>query len=230
MWFDILKADYPHSRERLRGILNSFREFTPIRELTEDEEELILSTFILNNLHSVYEKTLEFMKPFDEIKRDGLNFVLDFDIDGVPFKFTLPLVTQISGPLGIGEMAGDIFPEMVSTKTKMCVKPSGVMTNGDMMVTILLASKNNQLPTILTLPAYVEKTFPEINMHKENILFDVKEISYKLGLIYKIYRLVEGHEKDEIPSSDGSMGEVRMLDVTNKLLEEYIPEGLLGKW
>ena len=132
MWFDILKADYPHSRERLRGILNSFREFTPIRELTEDEEELILSTFILNNLHSVYEKTLEFMKPFDEIKRDGLNFVLDFDIDGVPFKFTLPLVTQISGPLGIGEMAGDIFPEMVSTKTKMCVKPSGVMTNGDM--------------------------------------------------------------------------------------------------
>ena len=67
-------------------------------------------------------------------------------------------------------------------------------------------------------------------MHKENILFDVKEISYKLGLIYKIYRLVEGLEKDEIPSSDGSMGEVRMLDVTNKLLEEYIPEGLLGKW
>ena len=240
-WQDILKWRPAPKGSGIEGeqILLSFREFTPIREITKEEEEKILSY----SYNPKYGRTLEFMNPFfDEIKRDGLDFVLDFDIDGVPFTLKLPFLGKGLGKTtGIGERAGHIFPEMVSTKTKMCVKAMNTMTKGDMIVTILLASKNNQLPTILTLPAYVEKTFPEINMHKNppsnNTLFDTMELTYKLGLIYKIYRLVEGRKLNNIADEMRPMdllhvnpNDPESLNKINELLEQYIPEGLLGRW
>lgn len=233
-WRDILKNN---RRDKAQELLISFREFTPIREITKEEEEIFFS--IMGSLPDIYstryEKTLEFMKPFDEIKRDGLSFVLKFDIGGVPFTFKMPFLPGGLSIRGIGERAGDTFPTMDSTGTRFCVKATSVMTNGDFMVTLLLASKNNQLPTILTLPAYVERHMPETKMHesqggKSEAVFDSDEHSYKDTLLERIWEHVEGLDEIDWPHVEGlDDGEIP-LNILNNELKEYIPEELLGRW
>ena len=74
-WQDILKN---RSHDTAQEILISFREFTPIREITKEEEERVLSSMYYDTKPLVYKRTLEFMKPINEIKREGLNFVFNF--------------------------------------------------------------------------------------------------------------------------------------------------------
>ena len=241
-WRDILKGKKNNKRDKAQEILISFREFTPIREITKEEEERFFS--IMGSLPDIYstryEKTLEFMKPFDEIKRDGLNFVFEFDIEGVSFIFKMPFLTDRSSGItggimrGIGERAGDTFPIMVSTGMRFCVKATSVMTNGDFMVTLLLASKNNQLPTILTLPAYVERHMPETQMHDSSIIYDGNEHSYKDTLLERIWEHVEGLDERDWPFNDNEpykdFWKETPLNILNEYLKEYIPEKLLGGW
>lgn len=231
-WQDILKDD---RQDELQELLISFREFTPIREITKEEEEKVLSMKQHKNSRfdktPAFKRTLEFMKPFDEIKRDGLDFVFKFDIDGVPFTFKMPFLHSPLGSLelyraGIGEKAYDTFPIMDSTGMSFCLKANSTMTNGDFMVTVLLASKNNQLPTILTLPAYVEKHYPNFKMHERGgQLFDIDEEVYKKGLLENFYKLVEDLSLEDRPLTRKiSFGKL------NNELKEYIPKELLGSW
>jgi len=232
-WRDILKN---RSHDTAQEILISFREFTPIREITKEEEERVLSSMYYNTRPLVYKRTLEFMKPINEIKREGLNFVFNFDIEGVPFEFKMPFLSGSSPAIrGIGERATDTFPEMKSTGMRFCVKTNREITNGDFMVTLALASKNNQLPTILTLPAYVERHMPETEMSKIGsrgyslaTIYDSNEHSYKDTLLERIWEHVEGLG-DDWPYIDNNDGEIP-LNILNDELKEYIPEELLGRW
>lgn len=226
-WQDILKN---RSQDTAQEILISFREFTPIREITKEEEDRVLSTMSNWPKPLVYKKTLEFMKPFDEIKRDGLNFVFKFDIGGVSFNLKMPFLPDSEGR-GIGAKAGDTFPTMDSTRMRFCVKAKGEMTNGDFMVTLLLASKNNQLPAILTLPAYVERHMPETKMHSINdfiTIYDSNEQDYKHTLLEQIWKHVEQIDEIEWPPIKLRYGD--LIEDLNGHLVEYIPKELLRRW
>jgi len=235
-WQDILKN---RSHDTAQEILISFREFTPIREITKEEEERVLSSMYYDTKPLVYKRTLEFMKPINEIKREGLNFVFNFDIEGVTFEFKMPFLSGSSPEIrGIGERATDTFPEMKSTGMRFCVKTNRVITNGDFMVTLALASKNNQLPTILTLPAYVEKHMPEIKLHEQGkhytTIYDADEFSYKYTLLQQIWEHVEGLVEIDWPVfGDDDLhhhGFELPINIINNKLEEYIPEELLEGW
>ena len=237
-WQDILKnRSQDMAQDMAQEILISFREFTPIdgkKHITKEEEDRVLST--MSNMppqfSRVYKKTLEFMKPFDEIKRDGLNFVFKFDIEGVPFTLKMPFMRQVwNNKGGIGAKVGDTFPTMDSTGMRFCVKAKGEMTNGDFMVTLLLASKNNQLPAILTLPAYVERHMPETKMHSINdfiTIYDSNEQDYKDTLLEQIWRHVEQIDETEWPPLKMRYGD--LIDDLNGHLVEYIPKELLRRW
>jgi len=229
-WQDILKN---RRRDTAQEILISFREFTPIREITKEEEDRVLSSMYFDTRPLVYKRTLEFMKPFDEIKRDGLDFVFKFDIEGVPFTYKLPFLPDSAARAGrgIGEKAFDNFPKMDSTGMRFCIKATREMTNGDFMVTLLLASENNSLPPILTLPAYVERHMPETKMHESlsfptdsnvRTIFDGNELDYKTTLLERIWEHVEGLDEMDWPKV--------FIWKINEQLKEYIPEELLGKW
>lgn len=226
-WQDILKNK---SQDMAQEILISFREFTPIREITKEEEDRVLSTMSNWPKPLVYKKTLEFMKPFDEIKRDGLNFIFKFDIEGLSFNLKMQFLPDSAGR-GIGAKAGDTFPTMDSTGMRFCVKAKGEMTNGDFMVTLLLASKNNQLPAILTLPAYVERHMPETKMHSINdfiTIYDSNEQDYKDTLLEQIWKHVEQIDEIEWPPIKLRYGD--LIDDLNGHLVEYIPKELLRRW
>jgi hypothetical protein len=226
-WRDILKNK---DRDLAQELLISFREFTPIREITKEEEDMFLSSMYYSTKPLVYKRTLEFMKPFDEIERDGLDFVFKFDIYGVPFTFKMPVLPAGLTVKGIGERAEDTFPVMDSTQMSFCVKANRVMTNGDFMVTLLLASKNNQLPTILTLPAYVERHMPETKMHNDTHIYDINEHSYKDTLLERIWEHVLGLDEIDWPVlNNNNDGEIP-LNILNEWLKEYIPEELLEGW
>jgi len=111
----------------------------------------------------------------------------------------------------------------------------GVMTNGDMMVAILLASKNDQLPPILTLPAYVKRFFPQIKggeyFYDKATIFNDMEFDYKVELIRKILQVVEGLSDEEIPDWKVSSDEYgNTINSLNRALTEYVPNKVLGGW
>ena len=244
-WQDILKSEEGEMQDLAQELEVLFRGFPVEREMTPEEERRL--RFLMKNSPRVktwgnaikpYIRSMEYMQDFPEIKRDGLNFVMSFEVYDQTFTVKKPLFTSPDGarPEGIGEMSGDTFPELESG-TRICIKAMGVMTNGDMMVAILLASKNDQLPAILTLPAYVERFFPQLEFHDEVTIFNDMEHSYKFHLIRKILKEVEGLPDEELPTG-GTFSHIEgrdiftqdSIDSLNRILTEYVPNKLLGGW
>ncbi len=236
-WQDILKS----SEDLIQEFEILFRGFPVEREMTPTEERSLRSVvknLVPGNKINPYIRSMKYMEDFPEIKRDGLNFVMSFEVYDQTFTLKKSLLgdSPRETPFGgIGRMAMDTFPLLVKTGTRICIKPSGVMTNGDMMVAILLASKNDQLPAIITLPAYVERFFPQIEFHDRNPIFNNTEPHYKIELIRKLLKEVEGLPDEEI------LGEKEFLDKygytiageyagLNRALTEYVPNKVLGRW
>ena len=237
-WKDILKSEEIsiHGHMLVRQLEVLFRSFPVEKEMTpQEEKKLITGGRILvkrGGVISPYLRSMKFMQDFPEIKRDGLNFVMSFEVYDRTFTLKKPLLDAINdgqwkNSNGVGDKTGDTFPKSDSG-TRMCIKGRGIMTNGDMMVAILLASKNDELPPIITLHAYVERFFPQFGHFKGSIIFNDTETEYKIDLIRKILKEIEGLPDEEIPDED-EFGRFPIDDL-NKELEEYAPKKLLGSW
>ena len=236
-WKKILKSEEGENARLAQELEVLFRGFPVEREMTPVEERRL--RFVAKNLGNEikpYIRSMEYMQDFPEIKRDGLNFVMSFEVYDQTFTVKKPLlISHPNTAEGVGEMAGDTFPEL-ENGTRICIKAMGVMTNGDMMVAILLASKNDQLPAILTLPAYVERFFPQLEFHDEVTIFNDMEHAYKEYLLRKILKEVEGLPDEELPTGTFSHIEGRdifiedSIDSLNRKLTEYVPNKVLGGW
>ena len=233
-WEDILKSEEGENARLAQELEVLFRGFPVEREMIPEEERRL--RFLVKNSPRVrtwgneikpYIRSMEYMQDFPEIKRDGLNFVMSFEVYDQTFTVKKPLwnYQHGAGPKGIGERSGDTFPEL-ENGTRICIKAMGVMTNGDMMVAILLASKNDQLPAILTLPAYVERFFPQLEFHDGVDIFNDMEFAYKVGLIRKLLKEVEGLPDEEIPDRE----EDYSWESLDRVLTEYVPNKVLGSW
>ena len=234
-WQNILKS----SEDLMQEFEILFRGFPVEREMTPKEERrLRFVVKYLGDSINPYIRSMKYMEDFPEIKRDGLNFVMSFEVydQTVTLKkslFEIPGNRLIGNRGGIGVKAGDTFPVLVKTGTRICIKSSGVMTNGDMMVAILLASKNDQLPAILTLPAYVERFFPQVKLpyfNDKGTIFNDMEFDYKVELIRKILQVVEGLPDEEIPDWKVSDKYGTAIISLNRALTEYVPNKVLGRW
>jgi len=239
-WKDILKSEEGEMQDLAQELEILFRGFPVKREMNSlEEERLRFMAKNLGNKIKPYIRSMEYMQDYPEIKRDGLSFVISFEVYDQTFTVEKLLFNSPhgGGSAGIGEIVGDTFPEL-ENGTRICIKPTGTMTNGDMMVAILLASKNDQLPTNLTLPAYVERFFPQLKFHDEFDLtiFDDMENSYKFRLTRKILKEIEGLPDEELPTGAFSHIGDRVIyiedsiDSLNRILTEYVPNKLLGGW
>lgn len=241
-WEKILKDEEDLTQEL--EIL--FRGFPVIKEMTPFEERKLrrvaghliedkdISRRERNPGIEPYIQSMKFMQGFPEIKRDGLFFVMTFESYKKTFTLRSPVVlTEKEGKslYGIGHLAYDTFPTLdgAQGKTRFCIKTQGVMTNGDMMIAILLASKNDQLPAIITLPAYLESFLPQVaSLSGWGILFNDEELRFKAETYRLILDKIEGLEEIEIPTLDELLQE--NLDWLNEKLTEYVPNKVLGSW
>ena len=240
-WRDILKSE-----DLVQELEVLFRGFPVEKEMTPQEESLltigawkvmegnVLGDFNDSDNIKTYIRSMKFMQDFPEIKRDGLGFVMSFKVYDQTFtlKNSLfifsPKKRLIGARVGIGDITGDTFPESDRTETRICIKPRGIMTSGDIMVAILLASKNDELPPIITLHAYVERFFPQLGHFKGHTIFNDTETDYKITLIREILKKIERLPDEEIPDED-EFGRFPIDDL-NKELEEYVPKKLLEGW
>jgi len=246
-WRGILKSEEIsiHGEMLVQQLEVLFRGFPVEKEMTpQEEKKLITGARILvkrGGVISPYLRSMKFMQDFPEIKRDGLNFVMSFEVYDQTFTLKKPLLDAINdghrkNSNGVGDKAGDTFPEL-ENGTRICIKAMGIMTNGDMMVAILLASKNDELPPILTLPAYVERFFPQLKFHDKDTIYNDMEREYKIELIRKILKEVEGLPDEELPTGgifshiDGRDIFIEdSIDGLNRILTEYAPNKVLGSW
>jgi hypothetical protein len=235
-WRDILKTDIEDLVQELEILFRGFpvqREMTPAEEkrLRRDARLMIGDTGIKGIKPHI--QSMKFMQDFPEIERDGLHFAMSFKLYDQRVSLIMPLLnTETQTP--IGNKAGDTFP-IISTPSgeiisRVCIKAQGVMTNGDMMVAILLASKNNQLPSILTLPAYIQRFFPQLKGTElmGGVLYNDEEHRFKIETYRLILDKIEGLDEIEIPTMEELFRE--SLDWLNDKLKEYMPNKVLAGW
>jgi hypothetical protein len=244
-WEKILKDEDEDLIQELEILFRGFpviKEMTPMEEhrLRRDAGHLIedkdISRVVKNPGIEPYIQSMKFMQGFPEIKRDGLFFVMTFESYKKTLTLRRPIIsTEKEGTTlyGIGIQAFDTFPTLdhAQGETRFCIKAQGVMTNGDMMIAILLASKNDQLPAIITLPAYLESFLPQVaSLNGWGVLFNDEELRFKAELYRIILDKIEGLEEIEIPTLDELSWGDGNIDWLNEKLSEYVPNKVLGVW
>ena len=106
------------------------------------------------------------------------------------------------------------------------MKPTGVMTNGDFLTTLVLAIKNNAVPNILKFVAYAKST--GFKAYGGTTVFNTQEEAFKM--VYIEHLIESGKLMGDINDMYNFINQGSLSDFDLFLLTKGVPKEVLGSW
>ena len=227
-WQDILKSEEGGRDELLEELVNNvhfFWEGASIDDIVRPIEMGLTdkSVYIWKPLV----RSLEFMRPI----KDDLEVVARGT--RIYFSYYFEIFGKRCGVQFRHHELGDIFEGVLITVggTEVCLKPTGTMTNGDFLTTLVYAVKNNAIPDIVKFVAYSSSKGHKYRV--DSHVYDSSEEDYKKSFLIQLYR--EWEESDLFDYNEEINMELinnsfNLNDVNFWLAQFEVPEDILGRW
>lgn len=211
--------------------------FQGIAPYMSEPEEVLREEYNIRDIEqeirklSPIERSLEFMRPvkgdiefISHMMMRKTLIVYKHSLNEVPISLTYQL-------RDIGDVSKDNFIRIGGDEKHnlVCLKQGagGSMTNGDFLTTLVYAEKNNAIPDIIKLIAYVHSRDLFI---RQSTIYNTDEEEYKKSLLVKIadgkYNLFDAESELNYDTIIG----FNLNDVNFWLGQLGVPEDILGRW
>jgi hypothetical protein len=245
-WKDILKSVEDEYKKLLEELVKNVHFFNPNIERDKIIQpyltNLLASDGLMKQMIEILKptvRTLEFMRP---VKNDiefhqGKDDSFAEPVVEVTYTFEVyEIKCSVSFNIReLGRLAGDKLIQ-VGKQFNVCVQPSGQMTKGDYLTTLVLAVKNNLVPDILKFITYTMSKEGRYGFYyghgSHPQIFSSHEYDYKHQYIK---HLKEKHQVEgKLPVRTSLMDELverpGRKTLRANLINLGVPKDILGDW